>query len=107
MWRSEQNFRIQIMVGILAIMLAVLVHLETWRIVAVILLVAMVLVLEVLNSVFERLLDVIKARLHPSVRDMKDMLAAAVLLASLTALVIGIVFFFPTARDIFLFITKT
>ncbi|MBI2484838.1 diacylglycerol kinase [Candidatus Uhrbacteria bacterium] len=102
-WRSEQNFRIQIFAGLLAIVLAVMARLELWKLITIILLVAMVLILEVVNSVFERLLDLIKSRLHPSVRDMKDMLAAAVLLASLTALGIGVVFFLPWLRTVFLF----
>lgn len=95
LWRSEQNFRIQIFAGAVALAAAWFFPLSTWQRITIVLLVAMVLVLEIINSVIERLADVLKSRLHPSVRDMKDMMATAVLLASLVALIIGVIILYP------------
>ena len=44
-----------------------------------------VLVLELLNSMIERLVDLVKPRMHGYVHDIKDLMAATVLLASLFA----------------------
>ena len=95
LWKSEQNFRIQIIVGAIALILACYFPFEIWQRIIIILLVALVLILEIINSVFERLVDVLKSRIHPSVRDMKDMMATAVLIASVVALVIGVLLFYP------------
>src|SRR3989338_4958851 len=95
LWRSEQNFRIQIIAGVLAIAAAWSFPLEVWQRITIVLLVSMVLILEIINSVIERLVDVLKSRIHPSVRDMKDMMAAAVLLSSFVALVIGGIILYP------------
>jgi diacylglycerol kinase len=58
-----------------------------------------VLVLEIINSIFERIVDVYKPRLNPYVRDIKDMMAAAVLIASLGAAIIGLMIFIPYLMD--------
>lgn len=64
----------------------------------VVLFVAMfVLVLELINSSVERLVDLLKPRLHEYAGDIKDLMAGAVLLASLFALLIGAVIFAPHA----------
>jgi diacylglycerol kinase len=59
------------------------------------LVVVLVLVLELVNSVFERMVDLLKPRVHDFVKDVKDVMAAAVLLASIGALLIGGLIFWP------------
>ncbi len=95
LWRSEQNIRIQVCIGILVIVAAFFFPLEVWKRVILLLLVGMILILEAINSVFERIMDIVKPRLHPSVQDMKDMMAAAVLFASLSAVGIGTLLLLP------------
>lgn len=95
LWRNEQNIRIQVFVGLLAIVLSFVFPLEVWKRIIVVLLVGMVLAIEAINSVFERIVDLVKPRLHPSVQDMKDIMAAAVLMVSAAALLIGMVIFLP------------
>jgi diacylglycerol kinase len=54
-----------------------------------------VIIAELLNTIFERLIDVVKPRSEEYVRDMKDMMAASVTLAALVALSIGLAIFIP------------
>ena len=61
--------------------------------IVLLLLIGLVLTLELINSVFERIVDTFKPRIHPIVRDIKDIMAATVLLMSLVALVIGVMIF--------------
>lgn len=72
-----------------------LIPLSTLERVILLLAIASVLVLELLNSMIERLVDLVKPRLHGYVRDIKDLMAAAVLVASLFALAVGSIIFFP------------
>jgi len=47
------------------------------------------------NSIFERISDAFKPRLHPIVKEVKDMMAGAVLLASIFSVIVGVLIFYP------------
>lgn len=64
-----------------------------WEKILLILMVAAVLVLEVMNSIIERLSDALKPRLHPIIKEIKDMMAGAVLLTALTSVAVAILIF--------------
>ena len=93
--KTELSFRIQLAIGIMVLILVVILPLMLWQRIILILLVAAVLILEVINSIFERMVDAFKPRLHPMVGEIKDIMAAAVLLASIVSAVIGILLFWP------------
>ena len=99
LWQTEQNFRLQLFAGLIVLILAFLFPFETWERIVFILLIAMVLILEAINSVFERLVDVLKSRIHPSVRDMKDIMAAAVLVSAVVAVIVGAILFVPMIKN--------
>lgn len=93
--RAEQSFRIQLLVGGGVFLCAALLPLVLWERILLVLLVVSVLVLEIVNSIFERLADAVHPRLHPTVREIKDMMAGAVLLAAVTAAIVGCVIILP------------
>lgn len=94
-WKYEQSFRIQVIVGILVIGLILFFQVKTWEAIILLLLVFLVLTLEILNSVLERILDVLKPRLHPYVEEAKDLMAASVLLVAIVSLIVGLLIFWP------------
>ncbi|MDA0208401.1 MAG: diacylglycerol kinase family protein [bacterium] len=94
-FRSERNFQLQIIAAIIVITLAFFFNLEHWERILVILLSGAVLVLEIVNTIFERISDALKPRLHPLVKDVKDMMAGASLLVAIMAATIGILIFYP------------
>jgi len=94
-FKTEQSFRIQVVVGTLVIIFALVFPLEAWERVVILLMVSLVLILELINSVFERLVDSFRPRLHPVVGEIKDIMAAAVLIASVFAAIIGLIIFIP------------
>lgn len=61
----------------------------------IILSIALVLTLELANTALERVMDILKPRIHPYARVIKDMMAGAVLLTTLAAIAIGIAIFSP------------
>ena len=91
--REEQSFRFQVAIGFAVIILVILFPLATWERILMILMVSAVLVLEVINSILERISDALKPRLHPMIRDIKDMMAGAVLLTAMTAGIVAIMVF--------------
>jgi diacylglycerol kinase len=94
-YRSEPNFRWQLIVSALVIACAVYFPLRTWEIIVVVLLVTLVLTMEMLNTVVEYFADLLKPRLHQYVQLIKDVSAGAVLITSLGAVIIGTIIFAP------------
>ncbi|MFH1099120.1 MAG: diacylglycerol kinase [Candidatus Uhrbacteria bacterium] len=94
-WRAEQNFRIQVVALAMALALAAILRVRAWEWTAILLVGGAVLVLECTNSAVERLADFVQPRLHGYVRDVKDAMAGAVLIASVVAAAIGIIILTP------------
>ena len=88
-WRSEANFRIQIVLAVLAFLaLAVIRPAPVWW--ALVGLVSMlVLALEAINSAFERLIDHLHPEIHPGIGLIKDLAAGGVLLISIGSLIVA------------------
>lgn len=92
---EEQNFRIHSIIALLVIILGFYFQITIWEWIIVILLIALILILEIINSIFERLLDLLKPRIHEYVGDIKDMTAAAVFVGATIAVIIGLIIFLP------------
>ena len=92
---SERTFQVMIAAALfLFILMSVLPLRENERLV-LLLVMGMVLVLELMNTMVERLIDLLKPRLSSYVREVKDLMAAAVLVGSFFALLIGGMIFLP------------
>lgn len=88
-WSRERNFRIECLmaVGILAV--AVLSGFSYAEVMALVVASAVVLVSELLNTIVEELLDVVEPHFTVHVGRLKDVTAGTVLLLSLFAVIIG------------------
>ncbi len=94
-FKEEKNFQIHILFTLIVLLLAVYFQLVLWEFIIIILLIALVLALEIINSIIERLVDMLKPRIHQYVKDMKDMGAALVLVGAVTAVIVGLLIFVP------------
>ncbi len=95
---KERNFKILAVIACMTLGVSVALPLKEWEMITVLMLITLVLVLEILNSVFERLADMVEPKIHHYVKEIKDLMAGAVLLASIVALAVGIIIFFPYLR---------
>ena len=68
---------------------------ERWELAALVLTILLVLALEIINTIFERVIDVCVPRSHPYAKQIKDMMAGAVLLACLGSVAEGVIIFLP------------
>lgn len=91
----ERNFRIHTVAAIVAVVLAALLKVSAVQWLFVITAIASVLALEIVNTVFERVVDMFQPRIHHYSKVIKDLLAAAVLIAALSALTVGLIIFIP------------
>ena len=92
-FRHEQSFRLQVIAAATVIFLAILFSVSSSEFIVLLLLIGSILALEMINSIFERIVDSFKPRIHPIVKDIKDIMAGTVLLVSLIAIVIGVAIF--------------
>jgi diacylglycerol kinase (ATP) len=93
---SQRNFRIHVITGAVVFGLGLWLQLSLDRLAVLVLTVAAVLVLELLNTAIESVVDLaIGRRFHPLAKIAKDCAAAAVLVAALAAVLIAALLLVP------------
>jgi diacylglycerol kinase len=100
--KNEQNFQLEILAGIFIVILMFLFPTRALEKIALFIVVFAVLVIELINTIFERVVDILKPRVHPYAQLVKDIMAAAVLLSSIGAVIVGVIIFWPYFQDLFL-----
>lgn len=100
-WMQEQNFRIQTFVAMVVVVGMIIFHVHPWEAIALIFVMTMVLIMELLNTIVEHIIDILKPRLHHYIGTLKDMMAAAVVLASFAAVIVGVIIFLPYFISLF------
>ena len=93
---SQRNFRIHVITGAVVFGLGLWLQLPTPQLAVLVLTVAAVLVLELLNTATEAVVDLaIGRQFHPLAKIAKDCAAAAVLVAALSSLMIALLLLVP------------
>lgn len=95
----EQNFQVELAAAIAALLLALYFDISRGELSVLILVISLVLVMEIINTIFERILDILVPRQHPYAKIIKDMMAGAVLLACFGSVALGFVIFMPYFED--------
>lgn len=93
--RTQRNFRIEIAIAAIALLGGLVARLERWEWVALALTIAVVLVLEAVNTAIESAVTLASPRVDPRARAAKDVSASAVLIASAAAIAVGALLFGP------------
>ena len=99
--REEQNFRVELVAAAAVIVLMFVFDMKPAERSILVLAIILVLVLELMNSIFERMVDLLKPRIHHYVEDIKDIMAGTVLVASLGSVFIGLLLFWPYLAEFF------
>jgi diacylglycerol kinase len=91
--REEHNARVQLGAAVLVIVAGFIFHLTAMEWVAILFSIGFVVVTETVNSALEHLCDYVMPEKHEQIKKVKDLAAAAVLLASIVAAAVGILVF--------------
>jgi diacylglycerol kinase (ATP) len=95
-FRSQRNVRIHVVTGAMTFGLGLWLQLPPGQLAVLVLTVTAVLVLELLNTATEAVVDLaIGRRFHPLARVAKDCAAAAVLVAALSSLLVALLLLLP------------
>ncbi|HNW55525.1 MAG TPA: diacylglycerol kinase family protein [bacterium] len=101
-FREEQNFTVELTIGLVAIVLAVFLNFNAVKWAILLLTCGLVLVAELLNSAVERVTDLLKPRLDVYVKEIKDIMAAAVFLAAGVSVLVGCCLFLGPLINLFI-----
>lgn len=93
--KSEVHARIHLAATVAVVALGWWFEITRNEWIAVVLAIGLVLVAEALNTAIEYVADLAHPDEHPEVKKLKDLAAAAVLFASIIALIVGLLIFWP------------
>lgn len=96
--REEHNARIHFVATIGVAILAYVVRVSYAEAAALTIVIGIVWITEMLNTCVERIMDFVHPEEHPKIKFIKDLAAGAVLAASLTAVVVGLLIFIPKLK---------
>lgn len=93
--KTQHNLWIQLTIALLTVVLASWLSVNTTEWIFIVFAIGLVLTAEIFNSSIELLVDMVSPERNKNAGRVKDMAAGAVLIAALTAAVIGLVIFIP------------
>jgi len=93
--KYEKNFQNEIAVGLLVVLGMIFFDVTRAETIVLFFVVFGVLIMEILNTIMERVVDILKPRVHPYAKLIKDLMAASVLLSAILAIVTGLIIFIP------------
>ena len=93
--KNERNFRIEIIAAVVIIFLAIVFNIKIWEFVVVVFSITWILVIELVNTVVERVVDILEPRVHPYARLIKDIMAGVVLISVFMSIFVGGLIFIP------------
>lgn len=94
-FRTEHNALLHLVATVLVVVLAVIFPVTAGEAMAVVLAAGMVWAAELFNTAIEKMMDYLSEEKQPAIKYIKDLSAGAVLVAALTALLVGLFVFIP------------
>ena len=96
----ERNIKIQMIIGWLVILFSIILKIPRNDLLLIIFVRFLVIVMELINTSFEKLIDFIHPDRHEEIRKIKDMMAGAVLLIVVLAIIVGILVLYRPALNL-------
>lgn len=93
--KEEHNARIHLFAAACALIAGFALKISIFEWIAIVFAIGFVITLEIINSAIENISDFISPEKHESIKKIKDLAAAGVLLSAVTALIIGLIIFIP------------
>jgi diacylglycerol kinase len=92
---TEQNFRIHTLLAVVVSIFAFVFQISAIEWIATGFCIAFVIAMEMLNTAIEKLCDMVHKEVHPGIKRVKDISAAAVLVSAVFSLATGLIIFLP------------
>jgi diacylglycerol kinase len=95
LFRTEHNAWIHTAISIVVVIAAIILKVSKVEAVVLLLNIALVFVTEIMNTAIEKMADFISTEKHAQIGLVKDLAAAAVLIAAIVAAISGLLIFLP------------
>ena len=99
--KEEHNSRIHLLAAILVLIASIIFKISAIEWIAAIFAAGLVFVSEIINSAIENITDFISPQENETIKKIKDLAAAGVLISSFTSLIIGLIVFLPKLLKLF------
>jgi diacylglycerol kinase len=93
--KEEHNVRIHLAITVLTIIAGLVLRISSAEWLAVLLCIGLVFALEIINSALENLCDFVCTEKQNTIKKVKDLSAAAVLISAIISAIIGTIIFLP------------
>lgn len=94
-FKNEPNFRAHTGMAIISLVLGLFLHLSIAEFAILIITIFFVIALELVNTLIEKIVDIISPQYSPQAKVIKDVSAACVLIAAFASVLVGILIFLP------------
>ncbi|HLP14546.1 MAG TPA: diacylglycerol kinase family protein [Flavobacteriales bacterium] len=95
LFREEHNAILHLLAAIAVVISGFVFKISTHEWLAIAFAIGFVMALEIINTAIESIADFVSPAKHEKIKKIKDLSAAAVLVGSVTALVVGLIVFIP------------
>lgn len=92
--KTQRSMRIHFLIALIVLIIGLFLDLERIDVIVLIFTILLVFITEILNTVVENISNLLSQKYSPAIRNIKDMAAGMVFLASLNAVVVGYLIFF-------------
>ncbi len=93
--RTERNLKIHLTLSVIVLFLGLVYSINSIEWMFVLFAIAGVIVLELINTAIERVVDLVTTQYHPLAKQAKDIAAGAVFIYAILSVIIGLIIFFP------------
>lgn len=93
--KQEPNLKFHFLAGILVLILSFILKISKEDWIIILFLIGFVISVELTNTAIEAVVDHFTSQIHPGAKLAKDISAGAVLIAAVTAAILGVIIFLP------------
>ncbi len=94
-YKEEQNFKIEFILGIIAVILGIFLEITKTEMIFIIICIILVMTAEIVNTAMEDLCDKVEPNQNEKIGKIKDIMAGFVLITSLGSLIVACMIFLP------------
>jgi len=94
-FKDQPNLKLHLFAAVAVIFVGLFLDISKAEWLVLILTIGLVVTFELTNTAIEEIVDSFTDQVHPAAKKAKDVAAAAVLVASITAVVVGLIIFLP------------
>ncbi|MFS0861600.1 diacylglycerol kinase family protein [Fredinandcohnia sp. 179-A 10B2 NHS] len=92
---EERNLQIHVFLSLVVISLGFITDIQPSEWIVLLLVIGGMFTMELLNTAIENVVDLVTKEYHPIAKKAKDIAAGAVLIYAITAVIVGIIIFYP------------